>query len=164
MKVSARGGGRRPVRPGCPVAGSTSGLGIKSGRFVSRGAVGRSCGPVPCPIHCLIPGPDAGAGRRLFSGPLLGPRARAFQRRESRPKPASEKKSKKFKIVVDSCRGRRLYTPHQRRRHTLLTTESFVSEFRESWSKFKRAARATLDRAEAKSDTAQDTAFAVSVL
>lgn len=93
-------------------------------RFVrTMDGIGRLCG-----LSRLVPRfPRADEAARCGNG--------GVPRSSGEETAAGEKKSKKFKIIVDSSRGSRLYTPHQRRRHTLLTTESFASEFRESWAK-----------------------------
>jgi len=74
------------------------------------------------------------------------------------------KNSKKFEIGVDTLSAPRLYTPHQRRRRRCWRPRSSLLSFAKSWTEFKRAAWATLDRPEAKSKTGHDIASAMSVL
>lgn len=57
-----------------------------------------------------------------------------------RQPPTVAKNSKNSKIVVDSRKAPRLYTPHQRRRRRCWRRRSSLLSFAKSWSKFKRAA------------------------
>jgi hypothetical protein len=67
------------------------------------------------------------------------------------------KNAKKFEIVVDTRKGRRLYTPHNEGGAPLATETFALVKSREPRERHSTGS-------EAKSDTTHDIAFAVSVL